>query len=144
MDENHKKVLDMLADGKISAAEAERLLDKLAGGTATARPTGQEEARTSGPPQAAEGKRGAPKYLRVVVQSHDGDNVNVRVPMALIRTGIKMGALLPEQAREELSKHGVDLSEMSNMNADELVEALAELTVDVESSDGDTVRIFCE
>jgi len=144
MNENHKKVLDMLADGRISAEEAERLLDRLGGGPAPGRPSTSEEAQTSTPAKTAEGRPGTPKYLRVVVESGQGDNVNVRVPMALIRTGIKMSALLPEHAREELTKHGVDLSEMSNMDPDELVEALADLTVDVESSQGDTVRVFCE
>ena len=31
MDTEHRKVLDMLAEGKVSAADAERLLSKLAG-----------------------------------------------------------------------------------------------------------------
>ena len=85
-----------------------------------------------------------PKFLRVLVCSEDGDRVNVRVPMALIRTGIKLGALLPKDARNQMEKSGVDLSALSELDPEELVQSLAALTVDVDSEDGDQVRIFCE
>jgi hypothetical protein len=78
------------------------------------------------------------------VESEDGDKVNVRVPMALIRTGLRFAAIIPQDARQQLEEHGLDLSVLSEMDSDELVKALAELTVDVESEDGDTVRVFCE
>ncbi len=144
MDENQKKVLDMLAEGKITADEAERLLNKLQGAGSRDRAPATAATPAARPAGEPQGSGDPPRFLRVVIESSDGDNVNVRVPMALIRAGIKMGALLPEQARVEMAKHGVDLSEISNMDPDELVEALTELTVDVDSSEGDTVRVFCE
>ncbi len=138
MDENGKKVLDMLAEGKITAEQAERLLDKL------------HRARPDEPPLDSldlTGERPTlenPKYLRVVVHSEKGDKVNVRVPMALVKTGIRLGALMPEHARKELEGKGVDLSALSDLDGDALVQALADLTVDVESGNGDKVRVFCE
>ena len=136
MNEERKQILDMLAQGKITAEDAERLIDKLAAG----------DARDASTPAsaAAAGQPSKPKYLRVLVDSSDGDKVNVRVPLALIRTGIKLTAVLPTGVNEKLGKQGVDLSSLSELDADELYEALRELHVDVDSSDGDTVRVFCE
>lgn len=144
MTEGRKKVLEMLSEGKINAEEADRLLDRLsaldekAPGGEVARPL--DAAEQSGAP----GQRKAPRFLRVVANSSDGDKVNVRVPIALIKTGIKLGALLPRQARQVMEEKGLDLSALSELDPDEMVRAFAELTVDAESSNGDSVQIFCE
>jgi len=135
MSEERKKILEMLAQGKITADDAERLLDKLAAG---------ESDHTSQSASAAREPDAKPKYLRVYVDSADGDKVNIRVPLALIRTGIKLTAVLPDHATEKLGEKGVDLSKLSDLDQDELYEALRELQVDVDSEDGDTVRVFCE
>jgi hypothetical protein len=136
MNEERKQILDMLAQGKITADDAERLIDKLGAG----------EARHASMPASASAadQPSKPKYLRVLVDSSDGDKVNVRVPLALIRSGIKLTAVLPDHVNEKLGEQGVDLSNLSELDADELYEALRELQVDVDSSDGDTVRVFCE
>lgn len=144
MDANHRKILEMLAAEKISVADAERLMDKLtvpekSEATAEAAP-----AALALPAAPAKSNGANPRYLRVVVNSHDGDNVNVRVPMALIRTGIKLGALMPKNAREAVEAQGVDLSNLGNLGLDELPAALAELNVDITDKSGDTVRVFCE
>ncbi|KAF0244007.1 MAG: hypothetical protein FD180_2896 [Planctomycetota bacterium] len=129
MSTERRQVLDMLAQGKITPEEADRLLEKLAA------------------PKPAEGQPAAgaaPKYLRVTVDSADGDKVNVRVPLALVRTGIKLSAMMPKEAGEKLQESGIDLSHLSSLKGEELVEALRELTVDVNSSGGDKVKVFCE
>lgn len=149
MNEDRKRVLDMLAEGKISADEAERLLERLAatGRGQGAPPDGVASARAA-EACCAEAESpapgGKPKYLRVVVQSVDGDKVNIRVPLALVRTGIKLGAMLPEPARRRLDERGIDLSQLSGMESEEMIQALRELTMDVDSSQGDVVRVFCE
>jgi hypothetical protein len=134
MSNDRRKVLEMLAEGKISAADAERLLSKL--GTA---PTNDasEEARPDTP-------RRPLKYLRVLVDSEGGDKVNIRVPIALVRTGLLLTSMIPAAASDELQKRGVDLSSLSALKGEELVEALRDLNVDVDSRNGDTVRVFCE
>ncbi len=152
MDPNRLKVLEMVEEGKITVDEAERLLDKLKlslSAGAPRHPFGDEPGRGSqvnpAPPSASLGAPPRlPRYLRVVVNSHDGDNVNVRVPMALVRTGLALSALLPEEARLKLEQKGVDLNNMKGLKPDELVAAMAELSVDVDSGDGDKVRVFCE
>jgi hypothetical protein len=125
----------MVADGVITPEEGEKLLDRLdpAGKTGSHGGTGHETGvRASGPI----------KYLRVVVDGED--KVNIRVPIGLIRTGIKLSTLMPLSASEHLSEHGIDLSQFNHLDGDELMEALRELQVDVDAGDGDTVRIFCE
>jgi len=133
MNEERKKILEMLADGKIKAEDAERLLDKLEAGSGSA----PSEPHEPGRPRKI-------KWLLVRVDSNDGDKVNVRVPISLIRTGIKLGAILPKGASERIRAAGIDLSDLNSMADEELVEALADLHVDVNSEDGDVVRICCE
>jgi len=130
MNEERKKILEMLADGKISADDAERLLDKL----------GVEDDRHE--PSVHSGAA-RPKYLRVHVDGSDGDKVDVRIPLALIRTGIKLTAVMPSHVSEKLGEEGVDLSRLGELEGDELYEALQDLQVDVDSEDG-KVRVFCE
>jgi hypothetical protein len=143
MSEERRKVLELLAAGTISAEEAERLLDKL--GTPT-RPEIPHAETTDDPaaPSDDSAPRAPLKYLRVLVDSADGDNVNVRVPIALVRTGINLATMMPAHAGEKLEERGIDLSHLSELDGEELIEALRELQVDVNSSDGDTVRVFCE
>ena len=150
MNTERRKVLDMVAEGKVSAEDAERLLQKLdgsrtgagngdghgAGAGAAARPGGTADGADG--PQAG---GAALKYLRVLVDSADGDKVNIRVPLGLLRTGVSLATLLPSAAGEKLSENGIDLSHLAG---DALVEELRELTVDVDSAKGDTVRVFCE
>jgi hypothetical protein len=134
MSEERRQVLELLANGKITAEQAERLLDKLASAQA-------KEPAASAPGGESKAK---PKFLCVVVDGAGGDKVNVRVPLALVRSGIKLAAVLPEGAQAKLSERGLDLGQLSQLDADQLVEALRELQVDVDSETGDTVRVCCE
>ena len=134
MTNDRRKVLEMLAEGKINADDADRLLAKI---------DGDQPADPAQEARPTTGQRPL-KYLRVLVNSEDGDNVNIRVPMALVRTGLRLTTVIPASASDELEKSGIDLSGLSSLDGEELVEALRELNVDVDSSDGDTVRIFCE
>jgi len=134
--DSHKKILEMLSDGKITVEEAAALLSKLQNID-----TVEEEVIDT---ESGEVRKRTPRYLRVVVDSANGDKVNVRVPMSLLKTGIKLSALLPGNAAEQMSSHGFDLSQLSKLDGDELIEALSDLTVDVDSADGDKVRVFTE
>jgi hypothetical protein len=143
MSEERKKVLEMLAAGKISPEDAERLLDRLVR-TGPNPEADHEPEVMEGPVAVAVAPRAKLKYLRILVEGLDGENVNIRVPLALIRTGLKLGAMLPNDAREALDEHGVDLSQLSELHGEELIEALRELRIDVDGDDGEKVRIFCE
>lgn len=148
MDANRLKVLEMVSEGTITVEDAERLLDRLK------TPSREKGGHGSGAGKMSEGKDAAspkagtatrnPRYFRVVVNSSGGDHVNVRVPMALVRTGVRLSALLPENARVQLENKGVDLGSMKDLKPDEIVSALSDLAVDLDSAEGDLVRVFCE
>jgi len=135
MSEERRQILEMLADGKITAKDAERLLDKLTGSPAAA--------TASGPPADAAPKPKA-RFLCVKVDGAEGEKVNVRIPLALVRTGVKLAAIVPERVTQRLGAKGIDLSKLSELDADELTAALSELEVDVDSDHGEVVRICCE
>ncbi len=139
MDESRKKILEMLSEGKINVEEATALLEKVSTPSESVTAAFADDGSTG-----STSASGSPRFLRVVVDSAGGDKVNVRVPLSLIRTGIKLGALMPREAADAVSEHGFDLSALAELDTDELVEALKELTVDVDSAGGDTVRIFTE
>ena len=133
MTEERKKILEMLSEGKITAEDAERLLDRIEGG-----PSSEPRApRKPGEPSKI-------KWLLVQVDGNEGDKVNVRVPISLIRTGIKLGAILPSGASERIQASGIDLNDLTKLADEELMEALADLQVNVNSEDGDVVRVYCE
>lgn len=149
MNENRRQILEMLAAGKITAEEAERLLAALD-------PT--PVAEFSGTAGGATVKTRA-KYLRVLVEADQSmtgmpgqTTVNVRVPMQLLRAGVRLASLIPQQAHNQVdaafSKHGVPitLSQIKPENLEELIDHLEDLTVDVDGKDGNTtkVRVFCE
>jgi len=139
MNEARMKILEMLSKGKISVEEASALLEKV-----IVREQAPEAEPVTEQNGSAPVRKGVPKYLRVVVDSADGDKVNVRVPMSLIRTGLKLSSLMPADASEAMQEKGIDLSVLKDLDGEELVEALRELTVDVDSADGDKVRVFTE
>ena len=144
MIENRRKVLDMLAEKKVSVEEAERLLTLVDEPAADGR---------GGPLAAARGK---PKFLHVVVEPVAGSNgtdgherVNVRVPVALIKAGMKLTALIPMFAAagmsEALKEKGidVDVANLQGEDLERLVDALQDLEVDV-STGSQSVRIYVE
>jgi NAD(P)H-hydrate repair Nnr-like enzyme with NAD(P)H-hydrate epimerase domain len=128
-----RKVLDMLAEGKITSADAERLLDKLA-----AAPDGN--GNNGGETSAAATATAPKKYLRVQIERPGGDDVNVRIPLTFVRSGVKLGTLLPPKVMEKLQMEGID-SKFFMQNAGE---ALDELHVDMDTKSGKRVRVFCE
>jgi hypothetical protein len=147
MTQERKQVLDMLAQGTITVQDAERLLDKLSAIGTSSPDSEAGGAAAAGPEPCCDGttlRSGRPKYLRVLVDSSKGDKVNIRVPLSLVRAGIKLKAVMPEHARQQLSAKGIDLSNLGGLEGEELLQALRELNVDVDAADGDKVRIFCE
>jgi|SRR5580704_2125532 hypothetical protein len=138
MSEERKKVLEMLASGKITADEAEKLLDKLAGNASNATP-GFEA-----PPAASASGAAKPKYLRIVVDQPGRDQVNVRVPLSLVRSGRGLLAIMPKHVNECLAEYGINAGSFTTMNMDDLSQAMRELHIDVDKGDGKKVKVFCE
>lgn len=145
MSEDRTRILNLLAGGKISPEEAERLLDALDARTsATEAPAGPAIKGDPEPLIAA-----LPKYLYVKVIAANGDNVDVKIPIALVRSGLKLTSLIPPQAmdqiNESMSQHGmsVDFDNFKREDIDELIGALREMEVNVDAKNGDVVRVYC-
>jgi len=136
MHDNRRQVLDMLAQGKINSDEAERLITAL---------------ERSDMPMARD--TSAVKYLRVLVDANDEQEgptkVNVRVPMQLLRAGVRLTGVIPDRAREQvneaLRKEGIpfDINKLTPDNLEEMIEQLRDLSVDVDNERA-KVRVFCE
>jgi hypothetical protein len=140
MNEDRKRILTLLGEGKITADEAERLLDAI----------GRRPEVTSGP---VTGSNRAPKYFRVEVDANEpGDGrakVNVRIPMQLLRAGVRLSALIPSRARDEvntaMARQGIpfDINQIKPENLEELIEHLGDFRVDVDDEHA-KVRVYCE
>jgi hypothetical protein len=143
MTEERRQILEMLAEGKINAGEADRLLGALGGGSTTATATAVQA-------------RPLPKFIRVMVDAKEGNkdkpvHVNIRVPIALLRAGVRLASLVPnvaqERVNEELRKNGVDfdIRNIKPENINEVIDQLQDLSVDIDHEEDDVkVRIFCE
>jgi hypothetical protein len=140
MNDDRKRILNLLAEGRITADEADRLIAAL------------ERPPTFTPAPELPARRA--KYLRVEVDDegrHGGGpaKVNVRVPMALLRAGVRLSSILPAEARDQINaairRQGVavDINQLKPDNLEELVEQLSELKVDV-GHEGASVRVYCE
>jgi len=163
MSDESRRVLEMLSQGKVTVEEADQLLAAL-GSTATAAPK----------PGAANGETAAPKYLRITITrtrggsgeegsgrrswmwpGYEGEHkkeVTMRVPITLLKNGMRLGAILPGIYGEGLQAHlrergiGIDLTKLDAATIDELVREFGEMNIDIDSgrSRKAQVRITCE
>ena len=143
MTEERRQILEMLASGKINAEEADRLLGAV------------QSAPTSPTATATQAKPG-PKFIRVMVDAKEGKDrkpvhINVRVPIALLRAGVRFASLIPtsaqERVNEELRKQGMtfDVSQIKPENLNELIDHLQDVSVDITDEDDDVkIKIFAE
>ena len=134
MSEETRKVLEMLANGTVSVKEAEQLLEAVK------------------EPASAGERTSEPKYFRILVtkparDGKKGENVNIRVPMTVVRGGLRLGALFPGmlgKKRIQLDNGTeLDLSKIHYTDLEGMIKDIGELTVDVDGDDAQ-VRIRCE
>ncbi len=142
MSEERRQILEMLASGKINADEADRLLGALQGAPATAT-------------AAATESKPAPKYLRVMVDANDKNDgpvhINVRVPLVLLRAGVRLASLIPGPAQlkvnRALHEQGIDfdVSQIKPENINEIIDQLSDVSVDIDQKSDDVkIKIFAE
>ncbi len=138
MDDNGKRILEMLSEGKISVEEAERLLSLVE------KPAVPEPLEPGARPKR---RNGPGKYLRIV--GVDGEErFDIRVPLSLIRGGVKLGGLFASgpggKWNERLKERGIDLAQLDgDSGLDELIEGLAELEMDFQDA-AERVIIYTE
>jgi hypothetical protein len=140
MSVERKKVLELLATGKITTEEAEKLLNKL-DALADAESKGEPSVFSESKPSDSRPLR----YLRVEVEKPgSNDNVNVRIPLSFIRASAGLHVLLPQHVQDKLHANGVDIGSLSRLKGQELENVLKELNVQVNEGGGKKVRVFCE
>jgi hypothetical protein len=126
-----RRVLDLLSQGKISVDEADQLLHAIGTpGLETPAGAGGEEAVAP------------PRFFRIVVHKAATDGrlekkVNIRIPMSIARSGMRLAALIPGFSKERATAHlrergiDVDLAKLDYKQIEELLKDLGELTIDV-------------
>jgi len=132
-----RKVLEMLKAGQISADDAEKLLEKLDCG-----PSASADGHAGQESFSSQGRK--LRFLRVLVENPKSEQVNVRIPLTFLRSGIKVLAVLPPRVNERLAEKGIDLSALAELKGEELEQALRDLLVDVDGPEGKKVQVFCE
>ena len=148
MSEDRARILNMLAEGKINAEEAERLLDAMDSRTTAAPTTVSGVSAIKGDPAPL--LNALPKFLHVLVDGDEGEKVNVKIPLALVRSGLKLTSLIPPQAMEQLNTQmaesgmSIDFNNFKPEDIDELIEALREMEISVDGSKGEKVRVYAE
>lgn len=141
MSEQRKKILEMLTAGTINADEAERLIAALESNVA------KQKAHNS-----SNSKK--PKFLHIKVEKEPGtghrhDNVDIKIPIMLLKAGMKLGAMIPESSKSEIKSHlsdkgiHLDLSSLDSKDIDVIMTALYDSSIDIDT-DKEKVRIFCK
>ncbi len=147
MNEQRRQILQMLSEGKINADEGERLLDALGPESPAGAQVSSHETQKS--EETKDSKKC--KTLHVIVHEHGekdrGDKVHVKVPLVMLKAGMKLNSLIPDRVFEKLNTR---LSEKGLGNIDEKMEKLDKILdsldqggIDIDSDDGH-VHIFCD
>lgn len=128
-----QKILEMLENGKITAAEATSLIDALENG-ANVKPTTELTSVKSG---------GKGKKLRVKVDGNveTGQKIKVDVAVPLVLGRMIDGILencVPTVAQDELKKQGIDLS---SIRIGELLDAMGDSDEDITNVDIDNDEV---
>ena len=118
MKEEVMKILKMVEGGKIKAEEALSLLDAIFDTTKTYKKEG--------------------KFLKIHVEEEDGEKIKISVPLNFIKF---MNKFIPKNVKEKIEEYGVDLNEIASLVQEEVP---SEPLVDIESEDGERVKIWIE
>ena len=170
MSDETRRILDLLAQGKITVDDADQLLRAV--GSPQPEPAASRESHahddwTHWSPGGWRGffggigavpvpgpDRSGPRYLKIAVHEPAADgrrekHVNIRVPVALVRGGMRLGAIIPGYAGDDITRRlrergfDVDLSKLDEAALDKMLKNLGEMTVDVDDGKAQ-VRITCE
>ena len=142
MSDDRKRILEMLDAKKISVEEAIKLLEAVEHHNPISPETPPPAQRTI-------------RYLRVLADSprnngstESSNKINIRIPVALIRAGMKFTSLIPNEASDQienaLKEKGVSLNlkNLKDLNTEELILALSELEINVDGEE--KVMVFTE
>ena len=144
MSDETRRVLELLSQGKISVDEADQLLRAL--NEQGKRVETSANNQTSTIPAK-------PRFMRIHVhkpgkEGRRDKDVNIRVPMAVLRGGMRLGTMIPglhDSMNARLRERGidVDLSKLDPAMLESMLSEMGEINIDVEQS-GEQVRISYE
>ncbi|HBC96598.1 MAG TPA: hypothetical protein DC034_07370 [Clostridium sp.] len=123
MNEETAKILKMVEDGKITADKAQELIESL------------KDRNT----QLAPDDDIMEKMLMIKVNSHEGDNVNVKLPVKFIKVMLKTVGKIPISDGVK-GMENIDL----NLISEAIDKGLSGKIVDVKSAEGDIVEVSIE
>jgi hypothetical protein len=129
MNEEISKILKMVQDGKITADKAQELIESL-------------KDKNTELVKSSEEKRSddiMDKMLKIKVNSHEGDNVNVKLPVKFIKIMLKTVGKIPISDSVK-GMENIDL----NLISEAIDNGLSGKIVDVKSADGDIVEVSIE
>jgi len=144
MSDDTRRILDLLAQGKITVDEADQLLRAMS-------------ASSDAPPAAAAAAAepsASPRYVRITVHKTAKDDrrdkdVNIRVPIAVVKSGMRLGALIPgfpgDAVSARLRERGIDVdfSKLDTAALEQVLKQLGDTNIEVDSGKAQ-VRISCE
>lgn len=132
--EERMKILQLLQEGKVTAAQAAQLLEALETAAAGQRAPGRQAAPVGTPPPATPG---AGRWFRVRVTDTDTGKtrVNVRLPLNLVSSGIRMGMRFAP--------------EVEGLNAEDLMSfiqsgEIGQIVDVMDEEDGEHVEVYIE
>ncbi|HHX00774.1 MAG TPA: DUF2089 domain-containing protein [Acholeplasmataceae bacterium] len=130
------KILEMLKDGIITVDEAEDLLKTI------------DSVDEETVPQEEVTKKNNLRMFKIKVTSHNGDNVNISIPVAFLKAAIASGNI-DNIVNKSVKINGVDHGLISeNIDVDMLIACIDNdyvgNLVDVTTSQGDIVKIYFE
>ncbi len=129
MNEEMSKILKMVQEGKITSEKAEQLIEALSN-----KNTSIEIFKN-----ASNDTDIINKMLKIKVTSHDGDDVNVNLPIKFIKTMLKTIGKIPITDNIK-GMENLDL----NLISDAIDNNLSGKIVDVKSANGDLVEVSIE
>ncbi len=130
----------MLSEGKITPEEAEKLLSAV---------DKQTPPNSSGKSLLDSMEN---KNFYVQVEPKEGkssEKVSVKVPFALLKAGLNIAGLIPKDAQDKInstmSEKGINfnLNDLSQDNITEIMSALEDLTIDVDTDDA-KIQVYCK
>ena len=126
MQNERKRILEMLARGETTVDEADKLLASAGADTTPA--------------------RRRPRYLFIIVEkaNETKDRVNLRIPIRLLAHGLKLTKLIPAAIREKINaavaKVGMNFR-VTEENVADFIDALIDISVEIDG--GEKVQIYC-
>ncbi|BCR35517.1 SHOCT-like domain-containing protein [Mariniplasma anaerobium] len=122
--EERMKILELLSKGVITADEAENLLAAL----------GHNDPEAGGEIVFANKKKAPFKMLKVLVDSNDGDKVRIQIPVEFSKL------LKTNKFKSNIGDVDIDIDAILEM----ISQGVDGELVNIESSDGDIVKIIVE